>query len=94
MKSIKHTVILKKLVIAASFLALSQAAENKPNIIFILMDDMGFSDVGCYGAKTVETPNIDRLAKEGLKFTNFHTGASICTPSSCLLYTSPSPRDA
>jgi len=94
MKIIKHTVILKKLVIAASFLALSQAAENKPNIIFILMDDMGFSDVGCYGAKTVETPNVDRLAKEGLKFTNFHTGASICTPSRAAFLTGAYPQRA
>jgi len=64
-----------QLLVAGFFISSVVAEEVKlPNIIFILMDDMGYSDVSCYGAKTVETPNIDRLAREGLKFTNFHKG--------------------
>lgn len=60
---------------------LSAAAPAKPNIIYILSDDVGYGDVGCYGATHVKTPNIDRLAKEGLRFTDAHATASVCTPT-------------
>ncbi|MDW8310180.1 MAG: arylsulfatase [Verrucomicrobiales bacterium] len=59
---------------------LSPAAE-RPNIIFILADDIGYGDLGCYGAVRVRTPNLDRLAREGVRFTDAHTTASTCTPS-------------
>ena len=68
------------------------ADDAKPNVIFMLTDDLGFSDVGCYGAKKVETPNIDRLAAEGLRFTHFHTGASICSPSRAAFLTGAYPQ--
>ncbi len=83
---------------ATTFLTLltmlmTTAAEGrKPNIIFILMDDMGYSDVSCYGATGVDTPNIDRLAKNGLQFTNFHSGASICSPSRAAYLTGAYPQ--
>jgi arylsulfatase A len=54
---------------------------SKPNIIFILADDLGYGDLGCYGATKVKTPNIDRLAREGMRFTDAHSPASVCTPS-------------
>lgn len=54
---------------------------DKPNIIFILSDDMGYSDIGCYGGTFVPTPNIDRMAKEGTRFTRFYTASPICSPS-------------
>ena len=57
---------------------------TRPNIVLIMVDDMGYSDIGCYGGE-VQTPNLDRLAKDGLRFTQFY--------NTCLLYTSPSPRD-
>ncbi|MEZ6056590.1 MAG: arylsulfatase [Planctomycetaceae bacterium] len=57
-----------------------QGAE-RPNIVLIYVDDLGFGDVGCYGAKGVETPHVDRLAKEGLRFTDAHCSAATCTPS-------------
>ena len=57
------------------------ATAGKPNIIYILTDDVGYGDVGCYGATHVRTPNIDRLAKEGLRFTDAHATASVCTPT-------------
>jgi len=82
-----------QLLVAGFFISSVVAEEVKlPNIIFILMDDMGYSDVSCYGAKTVETPNIDRLAREGLKFTNFHTGSSICSPSRAAFLTGAYPQ--
>ncbi|MFT5130004.1 MAG: arylsulfatase A-like enzyme [Rhodothermales bacterium] len=68
------------------------APAGKPNVIFILMDDMGYSDISCYGATTVRTPHIDRLAAEGLQFTDFHTAASICSPSRAALLTGAYPQ--
>jgi arylsulfatase A-like enzyme len=56
-------------------------AQQQPNIIFIYADDLGYGDVGCYGATRVHTPEIDRLAAEGLRFTNGYATASMCTPS-------------
>lgn len=65
--------------------ACSQTKENdppeKPNVIVIYADDLGYGDVSCYGATQIQTPNIDKLASEGLRFTNGHCGASTCTPS-------------
>ncbi|MCX6898096.1 MAG: arylsulfatase [Verrucomicrobia bacterium] len=59
----------------------------RPNIVFILADDLGYGDVGCFGQKEIQTPNIDRLASEGMKFTHFYSGASVCAPSRCVLMT-------
>jgi arylsulfatase A-like enzyme len=56
-------------------------APQRPNIVLILADDIGFGDLGCYGAKHARTPNLDRLAKEGRRFTDFHSPASTCTPT-------------
>lgn len=64
-----------------------RVSENKPNIIIILTDDLGYADVGSYGAGGFETPNLDRLAEEGLRFTSFYTPASVCTPSRAGLLT-------
>lgn len=63
------------------------AAEGKPNIIFILADDLGYGDIGCFGQKHILTPNLDRMAKEGLKFTNFYAGSTVCAPSRSVLMT-------
>jgi arylsulfatase A-like enzyme len=56
-------------------------AQPKPNIVFILTDDMGYGDVGCYGGRFVPTPNIDRLAAEGMRFTQFYVASPVCSPS-------------
>jgi len=60
---------------------------NKPNIIFILADDLGYGDVGCFGQKVIQTPNIDNLAKEGMKLTDHYAGSTVCAPSRCVLMT-------
>ncbi|HZZ81176.1 MAG TPA: sulfatase [Gemmataceae bacterium] len=63
------------------------AANEKPNIIFIFADDLGYADVGCYGAKGFKTPNLDRMAKEGTRFTSFYTACSVCSGSRAALLT-------
>ena len=68
-------------------LAMSDAAAQKPNIIFIMADDLGYGDLGCYGQKIIKTPNLDRMAAEGMKFTDFYAGATVCAPSRCVLMT-------
>jgi arylsulfatase A len=56
-------------------------SNNRPNIVFILADDLGYGDIGCYGQQKIKTPNIDALAKQGLKFTQFYAGTAVCAPS-------------
>ncbi len=58
-----------------------------PNVIFILADDLGYGDLGCYGQTLIKTPHIDRLAAEGMKFTQAYAGATVCAPSRCALMT-------
>lgn len=58
-----------------------EAPKDKPNIIFIMADDLGYGDVSCYGATKVKTPSIDRIAKEGMRFTDAHTPAAVCSPT-------------
>jgi arylsulfatase A len=64
-----------------------QAAVTRPNIIFILADDLGVGDLGCYGQKLLKTPNIDRLASEGMRFSDAYAGAMVCAPARCTLMT-------
>ncbi len=61
--------------------AAAQPGAQRPNIIFILADDIGYGDLGCYGATRVQTPNCDRLAREGVRFTDAHAPAAVCTPT-------------
>jgi arylsulfatase A-like enzyme len=65
----------------------SEAASKQPNIIFILCDDLAMGDVGCFGQTKIKTPNIDRMATEGTRFTHLYTGTSVCAPSRCALLT-------
>ena len=62
-------------------------AQAKPNIIYILADDLGYGDLGCYGQREIQTPNIDRLAAEGMRFTQHYAGSTVCAPSRCALMT-------
>ncbi|MEO6738728.1 MAG: arylsulfatase [Chthoniobacteraceae bacterium] len=69
------------LLVAFIFAAASSHAADKPNIIFLLADDIGYADLSCYGAKHAKTPNLDRLAAQGCRFTDAHSPASTCTPT-------------
>jgi len=77
--------LLLLLALAATGAAPRQAA--RPNIVIIISDDVGYGDVGCYGATRVKTPNIDRLAAQGLRFTDAHSTSATCTPSRYSLLT-------
>jgi len=63
------------------------AARPRPNIVYILADDLGYAEVGCYGQKKIKTPNIDNLAAGGMKFTQHYSGNPVCAPSRCTLMT-------
>jgi len=71
----------------ASLTAESAPRQPRPNIIFIMADDLGYADVGCFGSTKIKTPNIDRLAGEGMRFTQAYAGAPVCAPARCVLMT-------
>ena len=68
-------------------LPLTAGAEKKPNIVYIIADDLGYSELGCYGQEIIRTPHIDKLAKEGMKFTHHYSGNAVCAPARCVLMT-------
>src|SRR6478672_989379 len=73
---------------ACCSLAAGQAAEPaRPNVVILLCDDLGYGDLGCYGHPSIRTPNLDRLAAEGMRFTDFYSAAEVCTPSRAALLT-------
>lgn len=80
------------LMIFAAGTACGEEAHRRPNVIVVLIDDMGWSDLSCFGGQTMTTENIDRLAKEGLRFTNFYVNAPICSPSRVALSTGQYPH--
>jgi arylsulfatase A-like enzyme len=73
--------------VADSATKAAPAAQKRPNIVFIMADDLGWGEVGCYGQKKIRTPNIDRLAAQGTLFTRAYSGAPVCAPSRCVLMT-------
>ncbi|MEO2045719.1 MAG: arylsulfatase [Pirellulales bacterium] len=74
-------------VVDTKGMAATASESQKPNIILIVADDLGYGELGCYGQKIIRTPNIDRLATEGLRFTQFYSGAPVCAPARCILMT-------
>jgi arylsulfatase A len=73
-------------LLVISVLGLLPASAKQPNIIYILADDLGYGDLGCYGQEIIKTPNLDRMAAEGIRFTQHYSGSTVCAPSrSCLL---------
>jgi arylsulfatase len=75
------------LILAAPAVDAADPPVRKPNIVLILADDLGSHDVGCYGQKKIRTPSIDRLAAEGMRFTQAYAGSPVCAPSRCCLMT-------
>jgi arylsulfatase len=83
-------------VLSLSFVNPANADEKPsvPNIVFILADDLGYAELGCYGQKKIKTPRLDQMAAEGLRFTQFYTGNAVCAPSRCCLMTGKHPGHA
>ncbi|MCO5297928.1 MAG: arylsulfatase [Fimbriimonadaceae bacterium] len=75
--------LLQAALLAATFIA----GPSRPNIVYILADDLGYGDLGCYGQKYIKTPNLDRLAQDGMRFTQHYSGSPVCAPSRCVLLT-------
>lgn len=104
MNFIKTTFIKAALALAAGSIVASPTetrgeagpagSRTRPNIVFILADDLGMGDLGCYGQKLLKTPNIDGLAAEGTRFTNAYSGSMVCAPSRCMLMTGRHPGHA
>lgn len=81
-------ILLMGALLASTSVELSaQKNRENPNIVFVLADDMGIGDLGCYGQKKIKTPNIDQLAEKGLLFTNHYSGSTVSAPSRCCLLT-------
>lgn len=80
-------VLLVLLILAAVPPLVAATASTPPNIVFIFADDLGYGDLGCYGATDIKTPHIDRLAAEGMRFTSFYVSQSVCTASRAALMT-------
>ncbi len=75
------------LFVATSLFGAGTSISDRPNIVFILADDLGYGDLGCYGQQKIKTPVIDRLAKEGIRFTRHYSGNNVCAPSRAVLMT-------
>src|SRR5687767_6083840 len=75
------------LLVLSSNSPIDAVQARKPNIVFILADDLGYGDIGPYGQQQILTPNLDRLAAQGLRFTHAYAGAAVCAPSRSVLMT-------
>ncbi|MGJ8673831.1 arylsulfatase [Rubritalea sp.] len=79
--------MISKYIILTLSLCLPALAAEQPNIIYIIADDLGYADISCYGQKRINTPNIDKLAADGIRFTTHYSGSTVCAPSRCSLMT-------
>lgn len=83
---------MRRTLLFSLLLSLVSSAARKPNFIIIFTDDQGYGDLGCFGSKTIKTPHLDRLAREGRKFTSFMVASPVCTPSRSALLTGCYPK--
>ena len=74
-------------ILVSSCISVAKKTQERPNVVIIFIDDMGYADPSCFGNPLVKTPHIDALATEGLKFTNFYVNSPICSPSRVALNT-------
>lgn len=79
--------IIFSILLASVYSVTARAVAPTPNIVLIVVDDMGYADLGCYGSKAIPTPNIDRMATEGMRFTDAYSGCTVCAPARSTLMT-------
>ena len=84
--TISRFVLLVTLLLGVAF-----AETRKPNVVFFLVDDLGWSDVGCFGSSFYDTPNVDRLAEEGVRFTSGYAACHVCSPTRASILTGKYP---
>lgn len=84
---LKHISLLTGAGLTNTNIPYANMANRQPNIIFIMADDLGYGELGCYGQNLIQTPNIDKLAAEGMRFTQHYSGSTVCAPSRCVLMT-------
>ena len=87
---------LASLAVSLAIRAPAFAAERdaRPNIVLIVADDLGYGELGCYGQQLIETPRLDELARQGMRFTQFYSGAPVCATARCVLMTGKHPGHA
>ncbi len=91
---IRHSLFALVLLPACQTTAPTTTPTRKPNIVLIVADDLGYGDLGSYGQKLIQTPHLDRMATEGMRFTDFYAGSPVCAPSRCTLVTGKHPGHA
>ena len=74
-------IVFLSMLTACGIYGLPRINKQPPNIVYIMVDDLGYGDLGCYGSRINRTPNIDKLAAEGLRFTDFHSNGPMCSPT-------------
>ena len=84
MRVVFHSMLLVLFLVSGAMLA---AEAPRPNLVWIMADDLGYGDLGCYGQKVIDTPCLDKMAREGMRFTQFYAGATVCAPSRSVLMT-------
>jgi hypothetical protein len=89
---VSRLLLASTLILLATGPVAAADSPRRPNIIFILADDLGWGDLHCYGSRDAKTPNLDRLAAQGTLFTQFYTAGSMCSPSRCGFFTGEGKR--
>jgi arylsulfatase A-like enzyme len=82
-----YTKFSRRLLLGGLAATAAASQQRRPNIVFILADDLGYGDLGCYGQKQIATPRLDQMAREGMRFTQAYAGSTVCAPSRCTLFT-------
>ncbi len=88
-----HTtaIALSCLSVVAALRAQSEPRPARPNVVFVLADDLGYRELGCFGQQQIKTPNLDRLAQQGMRLSRHYSGSPVCAPSRCVLMTGKHP---
>jgi arylsulfatase len=92
--SVRFLLASASLLLGGPLAPAARAADRPPNVILMIADDLGYAELGCYGQKIIETPNLDRLAADGMRFTQAYSGNAVCAPSRCCLMTGKHPGHA